>query len=157
MATANQELQDAFTRFNQVSEQLTGSYQGLEQHVVSLTDQLANAQDERLQLLDEIQTLKEEALRTDRLSSMGEMTARLAHQIRTPLSTSLIYASQLSDLRLNEVRHEQFVTRLLDGLHHLDQVTNDMLVFSGGSQQGSERVSLTEVLTLVRKVSYYLN
>jgi len=35
-ATAKQQLQDAFALFNQVSEQLTGSYQALQQQVVSL-------------------------------------------------------------------------------------------------------------------------
>ena len=40
--------------------------------------------------------MQERAERQDRLSAMGEMAAQLAHQVRTPLSTSVLYAGQLA-------------------------------------------------------------
>ena len=148
-AAAKQQLQDAFELFNLASEQLTGSWHGLQQQVVSLTGELTAARSERLQLLDEIRTLQQEVSRAQRLSSMGEMTARLAHQIRTPLSTSLLYASQLCDPHLGENRHRQFVSQLLDGLRHLDRMVNDMLSFACGGQAGEEAVDIIELLSQV--------
>ena len=48
-----QELQDAFGAFNQLSEQLTESYQQLEVRVAGLTKSLEAEQDERIKELTE--------------------------------------------------------------------------------------------------------
>lgn len=150
-AASKQQLQDAFELFNQVSEQLSGSYAALQQQVVSLNQELATARTERLQLLADIRTLQQEASRSRRLSSMGEMTARLAHQVRTPLSTALLYASQLKQPRLSPAQHDCFVDRLLVGLRHLDHMVNDMLVFARGGQAGEEKIDVVELLGQVRQ------
>jgi two-component system sensor histidine kinase FlrB len=150
-AANKQQLQDAFELFNQVSEQLAGSYTSLQQQVVSLNQELAAARTERLQLLAEIRNLQQQASRSRRLSSMGEMTARLAHQVRTPLSTALLYASQLKHSNLPPQQHSCFVDRLLVGLRHLDHMVNDMLVFARGGQAGEELIDVPELLEQVRQ------
>lgn len=150
-AARQQQLQDAFELFNQVSEQLTGSYRELEKQVVSLNRELTTARSERARLLDEIQALQQQASRSQRLSSMGEMTARLAHQVRTPLSTALLYASQLKQAQLPRDQHDCFVDRLLTGLRHLDHMVNDMLVFARGGQSGDEILNLHQLLDQVRQ------
>ncbi len=149
-AASQQQLQDAFELFNQVSAQLTGSYATLQQQVSGLNGELAAARSERRQLLSEIRRLQEEASRRRRLWSMGEMTARLAHQVRTPLSTALLYASQLKQEGLPRTQHDCFVDRLLVGLRHLDHMVNDMLVFARGGQCGEELVDLPALLEQVR-------
>ncbi len=151
-AAKRQQLQDAFELFTQVSEQLTGSYQVLETQVAGLNQELAAARAERTRLLTEIRTLQQEASRSQRLSSMGEMTARLAHQVRTPLSTALLYASQLNQPNLPRVQHDCFVERLLVGLRHLDHMVNDMLVFARGGQGGEEVVALSDLLEQVHQM-----
>lgn len=148
-AASKQKLQDAFALFNQVSEQLTGSYAALQQQVTTLNRELAAARSERLQLLADIRTLQQEASRRRRLSSMGEMTARLAHQVRTPLSTALLYASQLKQPGLPASQHDCFVDRLLVGLRHLDHMVNDMLVFARGGQAGEQVVDIRNLLERV--------
>jgi len=150
-AVRQQQLQDAFEQFTEVSEQLTGSYRVLQTQVASLSRELAAARTERVQLRDEISTLQQEASRSQRLSSMGEMTARLAHQVRTPLSTALLYASQLSQPGLPRVQHDCFVERLLVGLRHLDHMVNDMLVLARGGQGDEEVVRLDELLEQVHQ------
>jgi len=150
-AANKQQLQDAFELFNQVSEQLTGSYQTLQQQVVSLTRELAAARSERHKLLSEIRILQQEASRGQRLSSMGEMTARLAHQVRTPLATTLLYASQLKQADLRQDQHDCFVERLLVGLRHLDHMVNDMLLYARGGQGGDEIVTICELLDQVQQ------
>ncbi len=150
-AASKQQLQDAFELFTQVSEQLTGSYEALQRQVVSLSQELTAARKERLQLLNEVRTLRRDASRRRRLSSMGEMTARLAHQVRTPLSTALLYASQLKQANLPREQHDCFVDRLLVGLRHLDHMVNDMLVFARGGQGGEERVHVPKILEQVRQ------
>ena len=148
---AKQQLRDAFELFNHVSEQLTGSYELLQQQVVVLDQKLESARAERQQLLCEIQTLQQQVSRSRRLSTMGQMTARLAHQIRTPLATALLYASQLKQVQLRRDQHDCFVERLLVGLRHLDHMVNDMLAFARGGQEGEETVVLAEILEQVRQ------
>lgn len=50
--------------------------------------------------LTETRHLQDQLARHERLSSLGRMVASLAHQIRTPLSAALIYASHLTDEQL---------------------------------------------------------
>lgn len=150
-AAKKQQLQHAFELFTQVSEQLTGSYRGLETQVASLNQELVAAAAERSRLLAEIRTLQQQASRSQRLSSMGEMTARLAHQVRTPLATALLYASQLNQPNLPGAQHDCFVERLLVGLRHLDHMVNDMLVFARGGQGGEDVIALSELLEQVHQ------
>ena len=145
-AANKEQLQDAFELFNKFSAQLSSSYQALQQQVVSLTRELAAASAERQKLLGEIRSLQQEASRGQRLSTMGEMTARLAHQVRTPLATALLYASQLKQAGLREAQHDCFVDRLLVGLRHLDHMVNDMLLYARGAQCGDDVVSVCELL-----------
>ena len=76
--------------------------------------------------------LQERAERQDRLSAMGEMAAQLAHQVRTPLSTSVLYAGQLAKGNLNDEQRQLFGQKLLEGLRHTETLVRDMLAFSRG-------------------------
>ena len=149
-AASKQQLQDAFELFSQVSEELTSSYTSLQQQVATLNGELSAARSERVELLAEIRRLQQESSRGQRLSSMGEMTARLAHQVRTPLSTALLYASQLKQTPLPREQHDCFVDRLLVGLRHLDHMVNDMLVFARGGQGGDDLVTVNALLIQVK-------
>lgn len=103
-----------------------------------------------LQDVTETRALQAQVNRQQRLSEMGEMTARLAHQLRTPLATALLYASHLDKPQTSPQQHRESVTQLLSGLYHLDQMINDMLVFSRGGNSGEESISLPELLEQVR-------
>lgn len=66
----------------------------------------------------------------ERLASMGQMAASLAHQIRTPLSTALLYASHLDNPSVDGEQRGRFVGRLRGRLQHLEQMVRDLLMFS---------------------------
>ncbi|WP_413284890.1 sensor histidine kinase [Vibrio sp. MA40-2] len=67
-----------------------------------------------------------------RLSSLGRMVASLAHQVRTPLSSAMLYASNLAAANLPAPTRERFQTKLMDRLHDLEKQVNDMLLFAKG-------------------------
>lgn len=67
-----------------------------------------------------------------RLSSLGKMVASLAHQVRTPLSSALLYAANLSTPNLSEPTRQRFQMKLVDRLHDLEKQVNDMLLFAKG-------------------------
>ncbi|MCA2014864.1 PAS domain-containing protein [Vibrio tritonius] len=67
-----------------------------------------------------------------RLSSLGRMVASLAHQVRTPLSSAMLYAANLGAPNLPSATRERFQTKLVDRLHDLEKQVNDMLLFAKG-------------------------
>jgi two-component system sensor histidine kinase FlrB len=94
--------------------------------------------------------LQERAERQDRLSAMGEMAAQLAHQVRTPLSTSVLYAGQLAKGNLNDVQRQLFSHKLLEGLRHTETLVRDMLAFSRGGNLNAGPIRLEDALSTAR-------
>lgn len=229
-----QELQDAFGAFNQLSAQLTSSYQQLETRVAGLTDALAMEQDERIKELTEkervasrlqsllhalpggvividvegkvqehnsaaelllgqpllglpwseiiqrafsprsdddhdislvdgrkvnistcpmgsepgqillitdvteIRHLQDRLGQQRRLAEMGKMAASLAHQIRTPLSSALLYVSSLKRQVLSDNERFSLAEKMASRLRHLEQLIEDMLLYSRDGKVGEE-------------------
>jgi two-component system sensor histidine kinase FlrB len=90
--------------------------------------------------------LRQRAERQDRLSAMGQMAAQLAHQVRTPLSTAVLYAGQLAKSSLSDVQRRQFSGKLLDGLRHTESLVGEMLAFSRGGSLRREPIDCRVVL-----------
>ena len=238
-----QSLESAFSLFNQLSEQLSGSYQQLQQQVLELSQELAAARNERmlqlaekerladrlkrlletlpaavilldasdrikefnpaasslfetitldgdwsqllahyvspdspenselhlrngrvlsissspleqisagriLVMLDVTETrkLQERLTRQQRLGAMGEMSAQLAHQMRTPLSSAILYASHLSNNNLSAAQREKFTGKLHNRLQHMERQISDILMFASGSSAGQKTFPLSEFI-----------
>lgn len=87
--------------------------------------------------------------REERLSELGEMSARLAHQIRTPLSTAILYLSHLSsteDLK----QSSSLSKKILDRLRQIESLTDGMLSYIRGERRKLRTFSLTSVLEEVK-------
>ncbi|VAW46676.1 Flagellar sensor histidine kinase FleS [hydrothermal vent metagenome] len=89
--------------------------------------------------------------RHQRLDSMGDMAASLAHQIRTPLASALLYVSQLNSENLNEEQREKFVGKALHSLNHLEGLVKDMLQYARGGKGSEQRIALTELFEQLAK------
>ncbi len=116
---------------------------------VSISRRTLDSQPGQILLLHDVtetRALQETVSRQQRLSAMGEMTARLAHQIRTPLSSALLYASQLSGGQLKAADQVRFSTKLLQGLRQLERMVHDMLGFARGGAAAAETVPVRELL-----------
>ncbi|MFN7085467.1 MAG: sensor histidine kinase [Burkholderiales bacterium] len=100
----------------------------------------------------ELQRMHDELRRSQRLSAMGEMAARLAHQLRTPLATALLYGAHLTQPSLqNEVR-AQFAEKMLARLRHLERLISDMLLFVRGETGVLEQLAVADVVAELRQV-----
>jgi len=86
--------------------------------------------------------------RNERLTSIGEMTAEFAHQVRTPLASAMLYASQLDHRTPNNARAARKIT---EGLHDLKRMVNDMLGFAGGAQRAQEQINIVGLLNEVQQ------
>ena len=83
-------------------------------------------------LTDQTETrlLQQRVSHNERLTAMGKMVASLAHQIRTPLSTAMLYAGHLCNDQLDSDRIPDFAEKLLSRLKNMEKQVSDMLVFS---------------------------
>ncbi len=93
--------------------------------------------------LTETRNLQDKVNQEKRLSSMGKMMASLAHQVRTPLSSAVLYASNLSRAQLEPQKRKQFQNKLMGCLSHLDRHINDMLQFAKAGGLKKSYVSTT--------------
>ncbi|MGF1726716.1 sensor histidine kinase [Photobacterium nomapromontoriensis] len=97
--------------------------------------------------MTETRLLQSRISEMQRLSSLGKMVASLAHQVRTPLSSAMLYAANLASPNLTVPTRERFQSKLVDRLHDLEKQVNDMLLFAkGGDNKVIERFSLEILL-----------
>ena len=244
-AIKTEKLADAFQLFNELSENLSNSYQGLEKQVVTLTEELAAARSERVKTLvekekladrlqqiiaalpaavivlndsdqvvdcneiaieylgepligqnwfdvvkksllavfdspherqlrngvrvavtrnrltneagqvillsdvSEVRSLQDKLNQQKHLSAMGEMVASMAHQVRTPLSTALLYASQMNKPAITDNNRIKFSNKILERLHFLERQVNDMLIFAKEGHLAMESFSLQQLMIRV--------
>ncbi|HXC07464.1 MAG TPA: ATP-binding protein [Steroidobacteraceae bacterium] len=86
--------------------------------------------------------------RQQRLLTLGELAAGLAHQIRTPLAAALLYASQMTLPGRDAEAMGRCAERTVGSLKQLDKLVNDMLAFSHGGA-AREAVSVSALLEQV--------
>lgn len=91
--------------------------------------------------LTETRRLQDQLARHERLSALGRMVASLAHQIRTPLSAALLYASHLNEQVLPAEQQQRFAGRLKERLHELENQVRDMLIFARGELPLPDRLT----------------
>lgn len=123
---------------------------------LSITQRSLPDVNERVILLTDITemvALKARVDREERLSAMGEMAARLAHQIRTPLSSTLLYMPQISRADLPPADRERISDKMMGRLRHMEQLVNSMLTFVRGGACGAEAMSIGELLNSIADIA----
>lgn len=121
--------------------------------IVISTNRIGGQGGEILLLHDvtEAYQLQDQLQRHKRLSSMGEMVAGLAHQLRTPLSAALLYTSHLRG-ELSAEDRERFADKALARLHSLEHLIREMLIFVRGGKHVHERIPVSALLADVQQV-----
>ncbi len=85
------------------------------------------------------------------LVTMGKMMASLAHQIRTPLASTMLYLSQCADDRLDAATLRGLSGKALERSRHIEKLINDMLVFAHGGQFVTARFDVGDLLGELRE------
>ncbi|MGQ5523729.1 sensor histidine kinase [Chitinimonas sp. PSY-7] len=120
---------------------------GQEKRLSIVTSQLASG--ERILLIHDLSEswrLRRQLEQHKRLAAMGEMAAGLAHQLRTPLATALLYTANLAKPQLGETERVKFGQKSLARLRHLETLIQNMLQFVRGQQALLEPVELRAVM-----------
>ena len=89
----------------------------------------------------------EDSERVDRLAAMGKMSAGIAHQLRTPLSTALLYASHLCTPELDVKDRVNFAQKLQNQLIHLEKMAGEMLQFVRARPQKTNIIALDDLVS----------
>ncbi len=98
-------------------------------------------------LTDQTETrrLQSELSRHERLSALGKMMGALAHQIRTPLSSAMLYAGHLCNGKLDDERRQQFSEKILGRLNNIERQIQDMLFYVKGELPLNDVISVAQL------------
>ncbi len=90
--------------------------------------------------------LKAELERNQRLAAMGEMAASLAHQLRTPLATALLYSANLCQPDLDDAARVRFAGKTAAQLKRLERLIQEVLLFARGESIGCDTIPVRQLL-----------
>lgn len=84
--------------------------------------------------------LQDKLSRHQRLSAMGQMAASLAHQIRTPIASALLYVSNLCRNDIDSGSAQKYGEKIRDQLRHIEAMISDMLAYAKGGIEAENSV-----------------
>ena len=96
--------------------------------------------------------LQDKLSRYQRLSAMGQMAASLAHQIRTPTASALLYISNLCRNDVDAERVQKYGEKVREQLRHIESMIGDMLAYAKGGLDAES--AKFEVSILVRQLRH---
>jgi len=133
-------LREAFTHFDAAATHL-------EQRYHLLTDKIGDLQRELAQKNMLLAQLEERVQRTNRLTAMGEMAAKIAHEIRNPLGSIELFASLVRrDLAQSGHGATDMVEHILSGVQSMDLLITNLLFFTKPQRPQCTSVRLRDVV-----------
>lgn len=94
---------------------------------------------------------QESISRKERLETLGNMVASLAHQIRTPLTAAFLYTSSLEKRTNKQDISYQIIENIKHSLRGLEKTVNDMLSYAKGEWELNDLFTLDELISNIRK------
>ncbi|MDY6986690.1 MAG: PAS domain S-box protein [Thermodesulfobacteriota bacterium] len=82
-----------------------------------------------VQDITQMKRFEEQANRTSRLSAMGEMAAKMAHEIRNPLGSIELFASTLTDDLKEHAESQALAEHISSGVKSINSIICNLLLF----------------------------
>jgi len=98
--------------------------------------------------ITEMKEMEDELSRRDKLASLGQMAAGLAHEFRNPLGAIEGFASLLhQDLqKQGDIEKTKIAEKVLEGVHSLNKIVTEFLNFTNKIQLKKENKNILETL-----------
>ena len=116
---------------------------------ISISNQLQDGYGDQVVLITDVTETfeaQQERSRNERLSALGEMIARLAHQIRTPLASSLLYLGAVDRPGLDRHGRAEITGKIRGRLRHMESLINDSLQYVKGGERDVSECTLFDLL-----------
>jgi len=97
--------------------------------------------------LTEQKTMEEELRRADRLRSLGELSAGVAHEIRNPLTGIATTAQVLKEKLSGRDEEIEYIDVILQEIKRLDDIINNLLIFARPLTPDPVELSIVNVLS----------
>ncbi len=126
--------------FNQMAQQLRSYYAKLENRVTTTREELEKVS-------DELEKSKEALSRSEKLVALGEVSAGVAHEIRTPLTSIKLFIQSLETVfPLDDETLEDFsiIKREID---RMEEIINRFLEFARPAEPKFESVNVNQILS----------
>ncbi|MFQ5489581.1 MAG: sensor histidine kinase [Phycisphaerae bacterium] len=139
LSSREQEFTAIISSYNEVTERLKQAHDHLTLQVMRLREQLEEK--------------NRELARKQRLASLGEMAAGVAHEIRNPLAGIQLFASMLEDDLSDRPSSQELAVKISHGVRSLDGIVGDILAFAGEVEGRLEPVDLWAVVEEVLELA----
>lgn len=93
-----------------------------------------------------IKDLERQYERNQRLIAMGEMAAKIVHEIRSPLCSIELFATMLSN-DLRDTAHSEMASGISTGIKSLNNILTNMLFFAKPQKPAFRDIELSEAIT----------
>ncbi|MBD3178675.1 MAG: response regulator [Candidatus Latescibacteria bacterium] len=96
--------------------------------------------------LSQQKAIEKELRRADRLRSLGELSAGVAHEIRNPLTGIATTAQVLSERLKKESSNKQYISVILSEINRLDDIIKNLLNFAKPASPSFSRNSIEGII-----------
>ncbi|MBM2810143.1 MAG: signal transduction histidine kinase, nitrogen specific, NtrB [Chloroflexi bacterium] len=102
---------------------------------------------EKLQAqMDELRAMHDRVVRTERLAAIGEVAAKVAHEVNNPLTSIQLYNSLLLEEHVDFEEQRRIASNTLEQVERAKRVVRDILDYSRPSVPQMENGSLNEAV-----------
>ena len=126
--------------FNKMAQKLRSHYDSLESKIAATTEKLATTD-------DELKRSREALARSEALIALGQLSAGIAHEIRTPLTSIKLFIQSLEDeLPLDEEQSRGFV--IIKGeIDRMEETVRRFLDFARTAEPEFEMVNINGIIS----------
>lgn len=145
-------LEEAFSQFNATSSELEQSYRLLKKEVHRLKKKLQESQREK-------EVLREVAERNHRLAAVGEMAARMAHELRNPLGSIELFSALLQKEIVQTSKDPEKIawgTHLSNAVNAMNYTITNLLLFTGKPSPEFQKADLKHIIADLLDFSQHL-
>jgi signal transduction histidine kinase len=133
-------------------DQLSAAYKRLTQRLRNYQVSMEIAVREQKEINRKLQTAQESLIRSEKLASVGVLTAGIAHEIGNPISVILGYTELLRSGRLTPEEHDEFTLQIHQATQRINTIIRDLLDFSRTSPDEKGAASSDPIAVLDRSV-----
>ena len=110
--------------------------------------ELGNSFNSMVETLDRIQ---KELLHKEKLASMGQLAAGVAHEINNPLGTIMLYAETLHREAGDDVVKREDLQMIIDATHRCKRIVGDLLNFAREQEMLTQETNIHDILEFAIK------